>query len=556
MRLAVTGSCVLFGALILLALGEVGSARSGRDGFWALTAFALAYCLFAGVWTTSDALSSERRGGTLPLLYLTRLSGGGLLLGKLAASSLSGFYGLVAIFPVLAIPLLAGGVSGLELWLTFLTLVSILMFSLSAGLLASAISVREQSAIFLTFTLLLAPAIGGVIAGTFALFVLIFAQIEANSAKLRQYILWLLLFAGLVTLAIWGLFETGNPFLGGPLATYYLIPDSTAAGGTDFFASVILLWAYTLFYGYSARLCSEWGLRERDLEAASQSSAGEESVPELRYNYAHLRERSPLRWFLVLAGPGKLFLALAVIFPALFVWAAPLGLGGMHVHPGIGFLALLGQLLLAFALARQAAWFFDEARKTGLLEVLLTTPVTLRELVREQIKASWFAVKEAIGILLTLKAGGILLFYTTHVSFGAALLVTIVDAALIVLTAHCSFRVGIWFVLKGRSARGAATRAMLIVGLTPMILSYVMSAVLMGMLRLPEELIGLLAIQAVVVGMYLGVVMMFCGEAREPRLVEGKDEGPIQQEAISHPRPVVLEPAQVQRPPHQGLGLG
>ena len=72
-------------------------------------------CLFSGVFLTADSLSGEKREGTLGLLFLTDLKGYDVVFGKLIATSLNGFYALLAIFPVLALPLVMGGVTFWEL---------------------------------------------------------------------------------------------------------------------------------------------------------------------------------------------------------------------------------------------------------------------------------------------------------------------------------------------------------------------------------------------------------------------------------------------------------
>src|SRR5204863_5127588 len=82
--------------------------------FKILSWFAFLYALISGAKATADTISSEKRQGTLGLLFLTDLKGYDVLLGKLAASSLDTLYGLVGIVPVLAIPLLMGGVTAAE----------------------------------------------------------------------------------------------------------------------------------------------------------------------------------------------------------------------------------------------------------------------------------------------------------------------------------------------------------------------------------------------------------------------------------------------------------
>jgi len=114
-------------------------------------------------------LSEEKREGTLGLLFLTDLRGYDVVLGKLAATSVNAFYGLLAIFPVLAIPLLLGGVSAGEFWRMTLVLTNALFLSLSAGLFMSSVSRSARKAMSGTFLVLLlingaAPALGGYLA--------------------------------------------------------------------------------------------------------------------------------------------------------------------------------------------------------------------------------------------------------------------------------------------------------------------------------------------------------------------------------------------------------
>jgi hypothetical protein len=123
--------------------------------FWGMSGVCMLYCLLAGRLTTADCLSREKREGTLGLLFLTDLKGYDVVLGKLAATSLSGFYGLMAIFPMLAIPLLAGGLANAEFWRMTLVLVNTFLFSAAAGLFVSAISRHERKAMGANLGLLL-----------------------------------------------------------------------------------------------------------------------------------------------------------------------------------------------------------------------------------------------------------------------------------------------------------------------------------------------------------------------------------------------------------------
>src|SRR5271157_4422443 len=116
------------------------SAAFGQALFGTLAWLCLLYCLFAGLVFTADCLSEEKREGTLGLLFLTDLKGYDVILGKLAATSVSGFSAVVAVFPLLAVPLLFGGVTVGEFWRSLLVLALTFVFSLACGMVASALS--------------------------------------------------------------------------------------------------------------------------------------------------------------------------------------------------------------------------------------------------------------------------------------------------------------------------------------------------------------------------------------------------------------------------------
>src|SRR5438874_2123824 len=138
-RLLAAAAGLGLGALVLLNMRAAPPAELGMDLFRVLAGASYFYCLFVGVFRTADCLSEEKREGTLGLLFLTDLKGYDIVLGKLAATSLNAFYGLLALFPVMAIPLLLGGVTGTEFWRVVLVSVNNLLFSLAVGMFCSAV---------------------------------------------------------------------------------------------------------------------------------------------------------------------------------------------------------------------------------------------------------------------------------------------------------------------------------------------------------------------------------------------------------------------------------
>src|SRR5947208_10879537 len=142
----------------------------GKDIFNALAGLFLFSSLVAGVRYTADCLSEEKRDGTLGLLFLTDLKGYDVVLGKLAASSVNSIYALLAILPVISLPVQLGGVAASELWQSALVLLNTIFFSLAAGLFVSTLSRNERKGMFATvFVSLLAMFGPLILAGVLAL---------------------------------------------------------------------------------------------------------------------------------------------------------------------------------------------------------------------------------------------------------------------------------------------------------------------------------------------------------------------------------------------------
>ena len=147
---------ILLGVCVYI-LSETPSAQQlGNNLFTFFAGLIFFYCLIAGALVTSDCVSSEKRDGTLGLLFLTDLSGYDVVLGKLAATSLTAVYGILTLFPVLAVSFVLGGVDPRMFGRVFLAAFNLLFFSLSAGMVASAICDRESRAFGLTLVIVAA----------------------------------------------------------------------------------------------------------------------------------------------------------------------------------------------------------------------------------------------------------------------------------------------------------------------------------------------------------------------------------------------------------------
>jgi ABC-type Na+ efflux pump permease subunit len=146
---------IVIGVFFYLANVDAPAEHIAQRIFLGLIVLSVFFCLFAGRRATADCLSEEKRQGTLGLLFLTDLKGYDIVLGKLAATSLNGFYGLLAVFPVLAVPILLGGVSNAQFWRVVLVLANTFIFSLAVGMFVSAVSRDARRAMGANLLLLL-----------------------------------------------------------------------------------------------------------------------------------------------------------------------------------------------------------------------------------------------------------------------------------------------------------------------------------------------------------------------------------------------------------------
>src|SRR6267154_556397 len=153
-------AAIILGFIVFIEVQSSAPHEAGQALFYVISYMAFVSCLATGVRSTADCLSEEKREGTLGLLFLTDLKGYDVVVGKLVATSLNAFYGLTAIFPVLAIPLLMGGVAHGEFWRMALVLANTFFFSLAIGMFMSSISKAPRKAMAGTLILLLFFSLG------------------------------------------------------------------------------------------------------------------------------------------------------------------------------------------------------------------------------------------------------------------------------------------------------------------------------------------------------------------------------------------------------------
>ena len=151
---------IIVGLVVYIESQNEATHKLAWNMFSGISIIAFIYSLGTGIRSTADCLSEEKRDGTMGLLFLTDLKGYDVVGGKLVATSFNAFYGLLAILPVLAIPLLMGGVTNGEFWRMALVLMNTFFFSLAVGMFMSSICTSPRKAMAGTLIVMLIVSVG------------------------------------------------------------------------------------------------------------------------------------------------------------------------------------------------------------------------------------------------------------------------------------------------------------------------------------------------------------------------------------------------------------
>lgn len=354
------------GFFIIAEKGGLGMAANtmGKGLFMAMTWLTLAVALSAGLFFTADCLSEEKRDGTLGLLFLTDLRGYDVVIGKLLATSLRSVFAMIALLPMFALTLLMGGVTGKLFWQSAVALLNALFISLAAGLLISTISRDPQKAMGGTLLLLAGiagggPGIDALVAGDNP-FQAVFSFMSP------VYLLW--------RADAWKPWMFWDVFIVNQLIAWLML-----------FASCVLL-------------PRRWQTRAAPTSATESDTAMRPTTRARKSSRRwKLLELNPITWL----GSNQRWQAVAVWGVTVVFGLLIIGLLDVD-NIGVGFIwswaggALT--LVLYLAVASQSSRFFVDAQRSGLTELLLATPLTVREIV----SGHWRALGRSFGFAVLL----------------------------------------------------------------------------------------------------------------------------------------------------------
>lgn len=414
----------------------------GAEVFEGISWCSFLFALLIGVRATADCISEEKREGTLGLLFLTDLKGYDIVFGKLFSTSLTAFYSLLALIPILAIPVMLGGVSGELLWRTALVLINTMFFSLAVGLCVSAIGRHERKAMVTTFVLILLFT-GG--------FPLLGAWLEDALPGFKPS----------DAPAFFDLVSPGYAMgrRDGPAVEFWL------ATGT------VHLLAWMFLFVACRRLPYAW----QDKASSSPRRPFTENLENWMRGGAVYRamarrrmlEINPVFWLTARDRRDLIyvwaFLLAGVVIWGVGLWRSP---RSWFDEGAYFFTAIVAHSVIKLWMATQACRRFGEDRRSGALELMLSTPLSVDEILRGQLLALRHQFQRPVMLILLVDVlfiiGCIHREYTinywrnaadpnwtTTFTFLAGMLMLVVDAYAIVWA-------GMWTGLTSRHANRAA----------------------------------------------------------------------------------------------------
>lgn len=372
----------------------------GKSLFQVLSFFGFAYCLAAGIRGTSDALSEEKREGTLGLLFLTDLKGYDVVIGKFVSLSINSFYGILAIVPALALAFLLGGVSPTQFLLMSLCLVNTLFLSLAVGIFVSTFSHHERQAMGATLGIL------------FLMAILPYALATAHTYDILE--IWEVMIPGFLITS--------------PVFTFRTVSDANLV--RIFQDEVILSIVFSQLTGWLCLIVASASIAARAHQDAPKNrflvwfqnfrvQMAYGKTQHRRALRARTLDRNAFSW---LAGRDRLksryawvFLGLLGVLWLVGVKYVPDLLRDWPVHLfSIWFLHLFFKVWIASEVAAR----FIEDRRSNALELLLTTPLSVKEFAAGQRLA---LLRQFGGPLLALLALNYFAARNSGNSFGYAL---------------------------------------------------------------------------------------------------------------------------------------
>jgi ABC-type transport system involved in multi-copper enzyme maturation permease subunit len=341
-------------AFLLFQEVQVGASLGGRI-FHALNSCLIFTIILVGPVITADCIAQEKREGTLGLLFLAPLKPSDIVIAKALSNALRAFTLLLAVVPMMALPVVFGGVPAIALVSSMILQMVALCIALSAGILASTLHRQFIEA---------------------AVWAVIYCIAFAFSFRVIQTLVWPIL--SLTT----GIF--------GPLAGLA-------------WPLILFCWGGIITF-FALRFASRTLKRRWEKEASNFKppawvklfSSSELWQAILKWDTQKARSAHPIAWLQEYSWTARLakwgWCALALIGEFIAIVQS---VAVNRYHPG--HLLLSAAVTLGIALA--GANSFRTERLTGAMELLLVTPISTIQLIGGRLWGIWVHFFPAVAII-------------------------------------------------------------------------------------------------------------------------------------------------------------
>ncbi len=410
---------VLGAAVVLAVLGLgwdsslIARQRDGRGIFSGLNHVLVTAIWLIGPVLTADCLSREKREGTLGLLFLTPLTARDVVVGKAFVHALRAFTIVLAAVPVLAIPVLMGGVIWLDAVRMLFLHLAVLGLALVAGLVASSVTTSWLRARLLALVMAAGAAV-----------------------------IFLLLTVFLSTCQTWiGLGNRRGPasfgmvlnyhldqwlrrlgYYGSAQSTFWKPEAGVGASWAGLLLAVALLVCSMVLVWVAVRFAAA-GIR-RTWQAQPPPPRVNRAVDWLtrvrapktwwRRKRSALLERNPVVWRQTSTWSARVTTAGWLIVTMLLATHAVMHDGFASASAG----QWLGRRLLLVGMAFAAASSFREEKDSGGLELLLVTPLSPRQLVFGRLRGMFRQFAPSVILLMLVQGALIVMFLGSYRSLG------------------------------------------------------------------------------------------------------------------------------------------
>jgi ABC-type transport system involved in multi-copper enzyme maturation permease subunit len=368
------------GAMVVLAIAVLVAPEKSQNGSYLFNilhfCLAVMLLLIAPI-SAADAISRERREGTLGLLFLTPLKAREIVLSKLGARLFRVFYFWRMFVPFLMLPMLTGGLPLQQFALSIALLLSLLVSGIAVAMIASAMSTNFAAAVFraLFFAALVNLVIGALVINLPAL---LFPAVGRAFAYEESWVVRICIVGPYFILAPGLILEWFQQIYPSP----YFIPSLiTALTICPLILLSISFWIctrrITRYAEASIETARQVAFRKRFLTPVLLKDRFRASMRrKLQKNpFVWLEYRSPTarsaRWGVLLG---------LVAIQTLLITNNP-SLSGLYEAQTI----LLWCLLLMITLKSTTSFQYE--KESGAIELILVTPITERKLVSGRLAA-------------------------------------------------------------------------------------------------------------------------------------------------------------------------